>query len=117
MKDIILNLLTTNTVVGIVVGAAVAWLVKWLAGDGAKWKQYEGYAVTAVRLAEKAIPDDAPGAGLRKLDYALKLFLEKYQAATGAKVDLAMEAKIESWIALVHNALVESGAIKKETPK
>ncbi len=117
MKDIILNLLTTNTVIGIVIGAAVAWLVKWLAGDGAKWKQYEGYAITAVRLAEKAIPDSAPGNGLRKLDYALQQFLAKYQAATGTQVDAAMEAKIESWIALVHNALVESGALKKETSK
>ncbi len=117
MKDIILNLLTTNTVIGIVIGAAVAWLVKWLAGDGARYKQYEGYAVTAIRIAEKAIADGTPNKGLAKLDYALQLFLSKYTAATGVRVDPALEARIESWIALVHNALVESGALKKETSK
>ena len=111
MKDIIINLLTTNTAIGIAVGALVAWLVKWLSSDGAKFKAYEGYAITAVRLAEKAVPDDAENKGVARLNYALQLFLQKYKAATGVTPDEALTAQIESWIATIHNALDAAGSL------
>lgn len=109
-----MNLLSSNTVIGLVVGALVVSLVKWLStGSAAKYKTYEGYAITAVRLAEKAIPDDTQNKGLARLDYALQTFLAKYKAATGVVPDEALTAQIESWIATIHNALDEAGALKQ----
>ena len=115
MTTLLLSLLSTNTAIGVAVGAAVAWLVKWLAGNGKKFTSYEGYAVTAIRLAEKAIPDSTTDKGLARLDYALKLFIEKFTAATGVVPDEALTAQIENWIATIHNALDESGALKKSS--
>jgi len=113
METILLNLLSTNTVIGLLVGAAVVGLVKFMTSDsGKKFKAYEGYAITAVRLAEKAIPDNSQNKGLERLNYALQLFLEKFKAATGVEPDEKLTAQIESWIATIHNALDESGALK-----
>jgi hypothetical protein len=87
--------------------------VKWFASTQWKdFKKYEGYAITAVKAAEKAIPDDAENKGFRKLDYALRVFLEKYTKATGVKPDEATMAKIEDWISVVHNAVEEAGTLK-----
>jgi len=42
------------------------------------WEKYEGTIITAIKLAEKAIPDDTPNAGLRRLDEALQFVLKAY---------------------------------------
>lgn len=109
----ILSLLSTDTAIAVVVGAFVTYIVKWFASkQGTDFKKYEGYAITAVKAAEKAIPDDAENKGFRKLDYALRVFIEKYTKATGVKPDEATMAKIEAWISVVHNAVEEAGTLK-----
>ena len=46
----ILGLLQTDAVIRLIIGAFVTYLVKWLASaQGANWKNYEGYAITAVK--------------------------------------------------------------------
>lgn len=42
------------------------------------WEKYEGAIITAIKLAEKAIPADTPNAGLRRLDEALQFVLKAY---------------------------------------
>ena len=112
MGDMILNLLTTNTVIALVVGAAVTAAVAWLkTSQGQKFKTYEGYAITAVKLAEAAIPDTATNKGMQRLDFALKTFLSKYRSATGVEPDAKTTAQIESWLAVIHDALEESGTL------
>lgn len=114
MEKIIISILSTDAVIALIVGAFVTYLVKWLATkDREKFKQYEGFAITAIKAAEKAIPDDAPLKGARKLDFALKAFLTKYQSATGVQPSDEMLAKIESWIATIHSALEEANALRK----
>lgn len=109
----ILGLLQTDAVIALVIGAFVTYLVKWLAStQGQNWKNYEGYAITAVKAAEKAIPDDVANKGAAKLDYALKVFLAKYKAATGIVPDAAITAKIEAWLSVIHEAVDEAGTLK-----
>ena len=113
MGSWIISLLSTDTAIAVVVGAFVTYIVKWFASkQGTDFKKYEGYAITAVKAAEKAIPDDAENKGFRKLDYALRVFLEKYTKATGVKPDEATMSKIEAWISVVHNAVEEAGTLK-----
>ena len=112
MGDMILNLLTTNTVIALVVGAAVTAAVAWFkTSNGQKFKAFEGYAITAVKLAESAIPDSVSNKGAQRLDFALKTFLSKYRAATGVEPDPKTTAQIESWLAVIHDALEESGTL------
>lgn len=112
----IISLLQTDAVIALIVGAFVTYLVKWLAStQGKGFKDYEGYAITAVKAAEKAIPDDIANKGAAKLDYALKVFLEKYKAATGVVPDAAITSKIEAWLSVIHEAVEEAGTLKSAT--
>jgi len=47
------------------------------------WQQWEGTIITAVKLAEKAIPDDTENKGLGKLDDALQYVIRVYEEARG----------------------------------
>ena len=40
------------------------------------WKKYEGVLISAVKMAEKAVPDDSESAGLQKLDAALEYAID-----------------------------------------
>lgn len=112
MSDMLIKLLSTDAVIALIIGAFVTYMVKWLASkDGEKFKQYEGYAITAIKAAEKAIPDDSGNKGLNRLNFALQVFLSKYEKATGVKVDDKDVAKIESWISEIHASLEDSGII------
>jgi len=113
MGSWIISLLQTDAVIALIAGAFVTYIVKWLAStQGKDFKKYEGYAITAVKAAEKAIPDDTPQKGAKKLDFALQVFLKKYQAATGVVPDAAVMAKIEDWLAVIHNVIEETGTLK-----
>lgn len=108
----VLALLNSEWVQTIFIGAVIGWLVKWLKSDsGSKYKKYEGYMVTAVKAAEKAIPDDTPNKGLLRLDHALQAFVKKYTEATGVKPSEADIAQIESLIAVVHDSLESKGTL------
>jgi len=112
MSDMLIKLLSTDAVIALIIGAFVTYLAKWLATkDGAKFKAYEGYAITAIQAAEKAIPDTTENKGLAKADFALKAFLNKYQAATGVTAKPEEVAKIESWISTIQSALDSAGIL------
>lgn len=60
------------------------------------WEKYEGAIITAIKLAEKAIPDGTPNAGLRRLDEALQFVLKAYAEQHNGKfpsADLVRELK------------------------
>ena len=117
MSDMLIKLLQTDAVIALIVGAFVTYLAKWLATkDGAKFKQYEGYAITAIKAAEKAIPDGADNKSLAKADFAMREFLKRYEAATGVTAKPEEVAKIESWISTVQSALDSAGILTKSTP-
>lgn len=114
MSDIIISLLSTDAVIALVIGAFVTYIVKWLSTEhGDRFQQYQGWAVTAIKAAERVIPDDVEGKGLRKLDYALRVFVDKYTKATGVKPKDAELAKIEAWISEIHAALESAGGLRK----
>ena len=115
MSDLIIKLLCTDAVIAIIVGVFVTYIVKFLASkDGEKFRTYEGYAITAVKAAEKAIPDDAANKGLNRLNFALQIFLTRYEKATGVSPKPQEVAKIEAWISEIHSALESAGLLKKE---
>jgi hypothetical protein len=114
MGDMIIKLLSTDAVIALIVGAFVTYIVRWLASkDGEKFKQYEGYAITAIKAAEKAIPDGVENKGLSRADFALKAFLSAYQKATGVLPNEKDIARIESWISEIHSVVESSGILKK----
>ena len=95
-----------------VIGVGVRLLAGWfMSATGLKWKKYEGWAVTAVKAAEKTIPDNVENKGLARFDKAMRLFLEKYTAATGVTPNEADLVGIENLINIVHARLEKEEAI------
>ena len=87
-SGLIFTIITSNAAIAVVVGALVAWFIKWTGtSTGEKYKDWWGYALWAVNMAEKAIPDDSDNKGLKKFDYACKLFVDKYEKATGKAIE------------------------------
>lgn len=105
-QSIVLAILNSEWFWAIVVGLIVRWLAAWWQTEtGAKWKKWEGLAITAVKAAEKAIPDNTENKGLRRLNDALLTFCHKYEAATGVKPSEADLAQIENLLSTVHAQL------------
>ena len=85
---------TLDTLLNSAFGFAVTWTALvavffWLASRfnpfQEKWREWEGSIITAIKLAEKEIPDDTPSAGLARLDAALRFVLKAYAEANGGK--------------------------------
>ena len=113
MSTIIINLLSTNAAIALIVGAFATYIIKWLAtNQGEQFRKYEGWAIAAVKAAEKAIPDDVPHKGAAKLDYALRLFTKKYEQAVGHEVGADESAKIDAWLSEIHEVLAEAGTLQ-----
>ena len=95
--------------------AALAGLILWglnrLYAAKPLWQQYEGVIISAVKLAEKEIPDDAPNSGLARLDHALKLVIAAYEQAKGKPATDAEKADLTNGISLVHADLENKGQL------
>ncbi len=112
LEKIAIAIVTSEWFMLAVIGVGVKMLANWfLSASGLKWKKYEGWAVTAVKAAEKAIPDDTQNKGLRRFDKALQVFLSKYTAATGVVPSDADLAGIENLINIVHARLETEGGL------
>ena len=90
--------LTSNWVIGIVVGVIVSWVVGTLIPKGKDYEYWIGLALQAVKAAERAIPDETENRCAAKLDYAMRVFIEKYEAATKTVVAPADLGEVENLI-------------------
>ena len=109
LEKVAIAIVTSDWFIAAVIAALVRWLAGWLlTTTGLKFKKYEGWAITAVKAAEKLIPDDATNKSIRKLDAALRIFGEKYEAATGVKPSARALVEIENLVTMVH-AKLEAG--------
>lgn len=93
------------------VAAVAAWgLKKLYAKRPAARDLVEGTIITAVKLAEKEIPDNTPSPGLARLDWALKYVLKVWEAMAARRATTAEEANIKEAIQTTH-AELESGGL------
>jgi hypothetical protein len=78
------------------------------------WSKYEGTIISAIRFAEKAVPDNAENKSLNRLDKALKYVLAVYEEKEGKSPSKAVKAELLEGIQLVHNDLETSGGLGKK---
>lgn len=71
------------------------------------WKKYEGTVISAIRYAEKAIPDDAENKSLARLDAALNYALEIIEKTEKRVTTDKERAEIKDGISVIHNAIEE----------
>ncbi|QDU33051.1 hypothetical protein KS4_10920 [Poriferisphaera corsica] len=105
------------------VGITLTWLgavimLFWLSSKfnpfQEKWKQWEGTIITAIKMAEKEIPDNTPNRGLAKLDTALRYVLKTYSDINRGKPPSAKTTQqIKEGIQIKHSELQRSGELSK----
>jgi len=77
------------------------------------WKKYEGTIITGIKLAEKAVPDDVPNAGLRRLDEAIDFVLKRYAEENGGKQPPAsLKRELKEGIRIKHDDLDRFGKLR-----
>jgi hypothetical protein len=100
-----------NSQVGLaIVVTALTLLVTWILTKKPEWKavldKYRPVFVSAVKEAEKAIPDSTPDAGTKRLDEALK-YIIKVLEASGQSIPAANV--LEAAITAVHAEMETNG--------
>ena len=108
-----------NSVFGFMLGmmtviVSVFWLLSKLDPFQDQWRQWEGSIITAIKLAEKQVPQDAPHAGVTKLNAALDYVLQDYTLANGGKrPPRKLVRQLRQGIQTKHADLDRFGGLKK----
>jgi len=99
-----------NSPAGItLLATGLLWLLARLYAAKPLWQQYEGEIISAVKWAEKEIPDGTPNAGLARLDAALKMVVAVYEQARGRVATAAEVADLKNGLQLTHAELEAAG--------
>ena len=115
MKDIITTILGNaefmNAVITAIAGVAT-WAVAKLFTAKPEWKKYEGLLITAVKAAEKIIPDDAAAnTSLARADAALRVFSERYAVAYGKFPTDSIITVARLALPIVHDQIEAEGTL------
>lgn len=113
MKDILELIWTAlNSPFGyMAVAGVLIWLLNRVYGAQPGWAAYEGTIISAVKFAEKEIPDGTENKGLARLDAALKYVLRVYEEVNGKRASAATSAALKEGIQIVHDRLDAAGTL------
>ena len=110
-----------NSILNSAVGIAVIWaalvaLFLWLSSEfnpfQEKWRAWEGSIITAIKLAEKEVPDNIPDKGLAKLDAALRFVIQAYaDAHSGKHPSAKLIEHLKQGIQIKHHELDRFGKL------
>ena len=99
-----------NSPVGIAaIAGIVLWLLNRVYASKPTWQKYEGAIISAIKYAEKQIPDDVANKSLARLDAALRYVLRVYQEANKRSASAKEIAALKDGISVVHNRLEAAG--------
>jgi hypothetical protein len=102
-------LLNNDAVITSIVGV-FAWIVAKVFAAKPAWVKYEGLMITAIKAAEKLIPDDGTtSVGLQRADQAMREFVRQYCAAEGKNPGAALVTSVREALPLIHAKLETNG--------
>jgi hypothetical protein len=114
MKDLIAALLANpefmNAIITAIAGVAT-WAVAKLFTAKPAWKKYEGLLITAVKAAEKIIPDGSTNVSLARADAALRVFADRYEVAYGKLPTDAIITVARLALPIVHDQIEAEGTL------
>lgn len=95
-----------NTPAGVaVIAAVVLYALNYIYAKKPLWQQYEGTIISAIKMAEKTIPDDSENKSVARLDAALKYVLTVYEGVKKRQATEKELAEIKDGISLIHSNL------------
>jgi len=104
-----------NSPLGITaVAAVVLYLLRRLYAAHPAWEDYEGAIISAVKFAEKQVPDDAGDTATARFQAALAYVLRIYEEIHGKAPDAQTQASLEEGIRLKHADLEALGTLSSE---
>lgn len=102
-----------NTPAGITaIAGGLLWALNHIYAAKPAWVKFEGTIISAIRMAEKQIPDDAGNSGLKKLDLALEFVLRVYEAEQGKVPTQKVKDNLREGIQILHNRLDAAGVLE-----
>ena len=104
--ETVIEMLNSNTCVALI-ASLVIYLLNKLYTKKPTWAKYEGTLITAVRAAEKAIPNDADNKSLARLDAALNYVITVFEEVENRKATKVEVAEIKEGIQIIHNKIEE----------
>ena len=93
-------------------GGALLWALNHVYAAKPVWFKFEGTIITAIRMAEKQIPEDTGTKGLQKLDLALEFVLRVYEAEQGKAPTQKVKDELREGIQILHNKLDAAGVLE-----
>jgi hypothetical protein len=109
------DVVNSPAVIALMAGGLL-WLLNRLYTAKPAWQAYEGTIISAVKFAEKEIPDDTPYKSLNRLNVALNYVLKVYQEARGKPADAQTRNELREGIQIVHAELEASGNLDAPEP-
>lgn len=103
-QELIVDVLNSNAAIATIAAVAV-YLLNQLYAKKPEWKKYEGTVISAIKAAEKAIPDGSSNTATARLDYALKYVLKVYEETTKKEASISVAADFRNGIQLTHAEL------------
>jgi len=102
-----------NSVPAIMAMAALpGWLLTKLYALRPAWETYEGTIISAIKHAEKVIPDDVSNKGLARLDEALRYVLKVYaETHRSQQPSDALVNELREGIQITHDRLEARGTL------
>jgi hypothetical protein len=107
--------LNSPAVIALLAGGLL-WLLNRLYAARPAWQPFEGTIISAVKWAEKQIPDDTPNKALNRLNAAMSYVLKVYEEARGKPADPKTRAELREGVQIVHAELEASGNLDKPVP-
>ena len=111
----ILNMLWVflNSPAGLMVlGALLTWIAAKVYAAKPEWKKFEGDIISAVKAAERAIPDGLENKGMLRLDAALQLVIRAWEKEhSGKSPSAAVEKSLKQGVQIVHEQLEKDGVL------
>jgi hypothetical protein len=101
-----------NSTLGIgILAGGLLWVLNLVYAKKPLWQSFEGIIINAVKMAEKAIPDDTQSASAAKMDHALKLVVAIYEEYAKRKATDAEVLSLKNGISIVHDKLDAAGTL------
>jgi hypothetical protein len=107
--------LNSPAVIALLAGGLL-WLLNRLYAARPAWQPFEGTIISAVKWAEKQIPDDTPNKALNRLNAAMSYVLKVYEEARGKPADPKTRDELREGVQIVHAELEASGNLDKPVP-
>lgn len=109
------ELLNSPTIIAMLAGGLL-WLLNKLYAAKPAWAAYEGTIISAIKFAERMVPEDSQNKAASKLHTALNYFIKVYEATHGKKPPKKLQDEVAQGIQIVHEELEISGTLKKPAP-